>query len=442
MTDASDVTPQQVGIYTTEQPHLDIADAVEITQQEEDTYFANGALRRVTKIAIPRQYDEPTVPPMAIQTMQEDILRAIGLVPEHHANDMVWSFQIDSPYGQKVTLARPVMSLTTTREIWSKITAITGGLAFFWSPSERCMDVLILLANPAENTLRGYPIRENYHILQLIDYVFYREPNWVPGFKFVFDETLPYFKPEFVVAEDKFEEREIPDLRRLIAMRDKEERVTQQSTQRRVLESFKLRFPAIETTAALGNLLNMIDRIPTCRTEVDRDKFFRGLCAQKAILIQQMDEELGKNTLHVTVDHNDPDPVHTVELIKSAVGQFRKQLPETILVHLDKFLPRGYDRSLAMPDELVPLVPDSGEVTTKSLLLGGNLSSTDQEHMLNLERELLTGVNGDGVVDERSINSFYYFLHQVISGRVDALDLEVGSEIQAGNKPCVRIRPR
>lgn len=432
MTDASDVTPEQAGIY---------AETGEGTDTAEFSGYRPIDPNLIV-ISIPRQYDEASIPPLSILPMQDDILRAIGLAPEQHTNDMAWSFQLGNPNGQKAILAWPVMALTTTQEIWDKLTSITGKMAFFWSPNDRCMDVLILLQAPAKTTLRGYPIRENYHVLQLIDYTFYREPNWVPGFQIMLNEQLPYFKPEFVGVEGKWEDAPIPNLRDVISMRAKQERVTEQQTQRRVLESFELRFPNLGFTKALGNVLSMIDRIPSVRAEVDRDKFFRGLCAQKSVLINRMDAELGKRTLHISIDAGDPEPGVTAELICSQVRAYCKDLPEPIRTAMSRTLPRGYDRSLAMPDELLPLVPDLDRDPSKSLLLGGKLNPTDQEHMLKLEAELLVGANGDGVVDERSIESFYHFLHLVISHRVDALDLEVGNEIQAGNLPLVRIRKR
>jgi hypothetical protein len=374
--------------------------------------------------------------------MQEDILRAIGLNPEHHNSDMAWSFLLGSPNGQKGFLAWPIMALTTTQEIWNKITAITGRMMFFWSPNDRCMDVLILLHAPAKTTLRGYPIRENYHVLQMIDYNFYRDQNWVPGFQVLLNEQLPYFKPELVVDEDKWEEREIPNLRELISKRDKEERVTQQQIQRRVLESFELRFPNLGFTKALGNVLNMIDRIPSVRAEVDREKFFRGLCAQKSVLINRMDEELGKKVLHVTIDERDPEPEVTAAHICSQVRAYCKDLPEPIRIAMNKALPRGYDRSLAMPDELVSLVPEFLNVPSTSLLLGARLNPTDLNHMQKLEQELYVSSSEGAVVDERSVESWYHFLHKVVTGRVDALDLEVVDDPQEVDFPIVRIRPR
>lgn len=428
MSDASDVTPQQAGIYS--------------DNGAEETLDRRASDLRVTHISIPRQYDEPAIPPAEILNMQEGLLRMIGLVPEHHANDMAWQFMLGQPAGHRANLAWPIMALATTDEIWNKITSILGKTVFFYTPNDRCMDVLIVLHAPVKGSLRGAPIRENYHVLQLISYDGYREPNWVSGYQVDLNEQLPYFRPELSTYPGEWDDGEIPNIQQVLSKRDKEARVTQQTVQRRVLESFRVRFPDMGFTRALDNLLNMIDRIPSARNEMDREKFFRGLCGQKAVLIGLMDAELGKNTLHVTVDHNDPDPVQTVELIKSAVGQFRKQLPETILVHLDKLVPRGYDRNLAMPDELKPLVPDFAAVPPKSLLLGGNLSATDRAHLLGLEQELMAGVKGDGVIHESSLNSFYQFLHLAISGRVDVLDLEVFADPTPGEYPVIRVRPR
>ena len=428
MSDASDVTPQQAGIYS--------------DNGAEETLDRRASDLRLTHISIPRQYDEPAIPPAEILNMQEGLLRMIGLVPEHHANDMAWQFMLGQPAGHRANLAWPIMALATTDEIWNKITSILGKTVFFYTPNDRCMDVLIVLHAPVKGSLRGAPIRENYHVLQLISYDGYREPNWVSGYQVDLNEQLPYFRPELSTYPGEWDDGEIPNIQQVLSKRDKEARVTQQTVQRRVLESFRVRFPDMGFTRALDNLLNMIDRIPSARNDVDREKFFRGLCGQKAVLIGLMDAELGKNTLHVTVDHNDPDPVQTVELIKSAVGQFRKQLPETILVHLDKLVPRGYDRNLAMPDELVSLVPEPLNVPTKSMLFGTNLNPTDLEHMKKLERELYVSTSEGAIIDERGVESWYHFLHKVVTGRVDALDLEVVDDPKETDYPIVRIRPR